>query len=56
MCEIEKKNQKNAKIYTKNRGSFSPSPVPPLNNGTPNSPKITEHSVECSAERGTFGG
>ena len=41
----------------KNRGSFSPSPVPPLINGRQNSPKITEHSAEHFAEWGwgTFG-
>ena len=31
-----------------------PSPVPPLDKGTLNLQKITEHSVECSLERGTF--
>ena len=31
-------------------------PVPPLNKGTLNSPKITEPSSERSAEQGTFGG
>ena len=54
MCKIEKKIRKVPK-NAKNRGSFSPSPVPPLINGTQNSPKITEHSAERSAERGTFG-
>ena len=29
--------------------------LPPIDNGTQNSPKITEHSAERSAERGTFG-
>ena len=38
--------EKNAK----NRGSFLPSPVPPLNKGTVNLAKITEHSAECYAE------
>ena len=53
MSKMEKKkNQKNAK----NRASFLPSPVPPLNKGTLNLPKITEHSAEHSAERGTLGG
>ena len=47
MSKMEKKNQKNAK----NRASFLPSPVPPLNKGTPNWPKITERS----AEQGMFG-
>ena len=55
MSKMEKKNQKNAK----NRASFLPSPVPPLNKGTLNLPKITEHSAERSAERsaeqGMFG-
>ena len=54
MCKIEKKIRKVPK-NAKNRGSFSPSPVPPLINGTQNSPKIMEHSAERSAERGTFG-
>ena len=31
-----------------------PSPVPPLDKGTLNLPKVMEHSVECSLERGTF--
>ena len=31
-------------------------PVPPLNKGTQNSLKITEPSLERSAEQGTFGG
>ena len=43
--------EKNAK----NRGSFLPSPVPPLNKGTGEGPKITEHSTERSAEQGMFG-
>ena len=30
-------------------------PVPPLNKGTLNPPKITESSAEGSAEQGTFG-
>ena len=30
-------------------------PVPPLNKGTLNPPKITEPSAEGSAEQGTFG-
>ena len=51
MSKMEKKNQKNAK----NRASFLPSPVPPLNKGTLNLPKITEHSAERSAEQGMFG-
>ena len=55
MSKMEKKNQKNAK-NAKNRASFLPSPVPPLNKGTGEGPKITEHSAECSAEWGTFGG
>ena len=54
MCKIEKKSEK-WKKNAKNRGSFLPSPVPPLNKGTPNWPKITEHSAECSAEQGMFG-
>ena len=51
MSKMEKTNQKNAK----NRASFLPPPVPPLNKGTLNLPKITEHSAECSAEQGMFG-
>ena len=39
----------------KNRGSFLPSPVPPLNKGTGEGPKIMEHSAERSAEQGMFG-
>ena len=31
-------------------------PVPPLNKGALNSLKITEPSLECSEEKGTFGG
>ena len=54
MCKIGKKIRKVPK-NAKNRGSFSPSPVPPLINRTQNSQKITEHSAERSAERGTFG-
>ena len=50
-CLKFRKKGKNAK----NRGSFLPSPVPPLNKGTPNWPKITEHSAERSAEQGMFG-
>ena len=50
MCKIKKKYQKSAKKCQK-RGSFSPSPVLPLINRTQNSPKITEHSAERSAER-----
>ena len=51
MSKMEKKkNQKNAK----NRASFLPYPVPPLNKGTLNLPKITEHSTEHSSERGTY--
>ena len=43
MSKMEKKkNQKNAK----NRASFLPSPVPPLNKGTLNLQKITEHLAE----------
>ena len=55
--ELKKKNQKNAKNEknAKNRGSFLPSPVPPLNKGTGECPKITEHSTERSAEEGMFG-
>ena len=48
---LTKKNAKNAK----NRGSFLPPPVPPLNKGTREGPKITEHSTERSAEQGMFG-
>ena len=54
MCKIEKKIRKMPK-NAKNRGSFLPSPVPPLNKGTPNWPKITQHSAERSAEQGMFG-
>ena len=53
MSKMEKKNQKNAK-NAKNRASFLLSPVPPLNKGTLNLPKITEHSTEHSTERGTY--
>ena len=49
--KLKKKNQKIAK----NRGSFLPSPVPPLNKGTGEGPKITEHPTERSAEQGMFG-
>ena len=42
MSKMEKKNQKNAK----NRASFLPPPVPPLNKGTLNLQKITEHLAE----------
>ena len=52
--KFKKKNQKNPK-NPKNRGSFLPSPVPLLNKGTPNWPKITEHSAERFAEQGMFG-
>ena len=54
MYKMEKNNQKNAK-NAKNKASFLPSPVCPLNKGTLNLPKITEHSVERSAEQGMFG-
>ena len=55
MSKMEKKkNQKNAK-NAKNRASFLPSPVPSLNKGTLNLPKITEHSAERSTEQGMFG-
>ena len=43
-----KKNQKNEKKkWKKNRGSLLPSPVPPLNKGTPNWPKKTPRNREC---------
>ena len=42
MFKMEKKNQKNAK----NRASFLPPPVPPLNKGTLKLQKITEHLAE----------
>ena len=42
MSKMEKKNQENAK----NRASFLPPPVPPLNKGTLNLQKITEHLAE----------
>ena len=42
MSKMEKKNQKNAK----NRASFLPPHVPPLNKGTLNLQKITEHLAE----------
>ena len=42
MSKMEKTNQKNAK----NRASFLPPPVPPLNKGTLNLLKITEHLAE----------
>ena len=51
---LKKKNHKNAK-NAKNRGSFLPSPVPTLNKGTGEGPKITEYSAERSAEQGMFG-
>ena len=43
------------KKNAKNRGSFLPSPVPPLNKGTGEGPKIMEHSTEHSAEQEMFG-
>ena len=42
MSKMEKTNQKNAK----NRASFLSPPVPPLNKGTLNLQKITEHLAE----------
>ena len=54
MCKIIKKIRKREK-NAKNRGSFLPSPVPPLNKGTGEGPKITEHSTERSTEQGMFG-
>ena len=53
--KFRKKGLEKWKKNAKNRGSFLPSPVPPLNKGTLNWPKITEHSAECSAEQGMFG-
>ena len=50
MCKIEKKIREMSK-NAKYRGSFLPFPVPPLNKGLVNRPKITEHS----AEQGMFG-
>ena len=54
MCKIGKKIRKMSK-NAKYRGSFLLFPVPPLNKGTPNWPKITEHSVERSTVLGMFG-
>ena len=53
--KMKKKSEKWKKKNAKNRASFLPSPVPPLNKGTLNTPKITEHSAERSAEQGMFG-
>ena len=51
MSKMKKKKIRKMTKMEKNRASFLPSPVPPLNKGTLNLPKITEHS----AEQGMFG-
>ena len=54
-CVNFKKKIRKMPKNAKNKGSVLPSPVPPLNKGTGEGPKITEHSTERSAEQGMFG-